>query len=231
MPANCPLEIVSVASLLESLGFKKTGNPVGDFTIDFGNLVLSAVPCTDEYFRPVVAFSGVYRDARTLREIAFNIPDKVESAPQVKAWIACGIGEWFHPAMPFDWLEEGRQMRELLPWEREMRAYRDRPQISVQRAWFRLATKDLRDAAERCDETAVCRFMFDGRILTIEFDGRLIPLPASGNKPWEHQASIPLKRLTNMPRRWMTDPVCISLWQDQIFLGRYVFSLAGSRDG
>lgn len=227
MAFAAPLPIVSVTGVLATLGFKPTGSP-GHLLFDFGNLVLKALPCANQYCSPAVLFSGLYRDSRSLREISFEMPDKVESALQVQAWIAYGIGREFQPRWPCTWLLEGAAAQGLLPWEREMRAYRDRSMVLVPRRWMRLAAQDVRDAAEVSPEDKVCVIRFDGRMLTLDLGGRVIPIPAEGKRPWEQSFTIQLKRLSALPKRWMTDPVPVEVWKEAIRFGNFVFELSTS---
>lgn len=220
-----PLPIVSVEAVLTSLGFRPSGDGLGHLVFDFGNLVLQALPCTNEYLRQVVLFTGIYRTINSLQEITFEIPEKVESAQQVKAWIAYGIGGKFKPRVPCPWYEEGMASQDVLPWEREMRAYKDRPLVWVPRAWMRLAAADLREAAEFAPRGQICTIAYDGRTLEFDLGRRVIPLPAVGMKPWEHSFKIRLRRLRALPNRWMTDPVPCEAWKERIRFGRLCFEL------
>lgn len=227
MSIAAPLPIVSVTGVLATLGFKPSGDWLGHLDFDFGNVVLQALPCTNEYLQQVVHFSGLYRTQNSLHQISFEMPEKVESALQVKAWIAYGIGGRFRPGIPCPWYEEGLASQDVLPWEREMRAYKDRPLVWVRRAWMRLAAADLREAAEAAPEGQLCTIDYDGRILAFDIGRRLIPLPAEGKKPWEHSFQIRLRRLRALPKRWMTDPVPCEIWKERISFGRLRFGLGG----
>ena len=224
MAVEAPLPIVSVNGVLSALGFRKSGS-LGELVFDFGNLLLKALPCTNEYCAPAVLFSGLYQDSRSLRQISFEMPDRVESALQVQAWIAYGIGREFRPRNACPWLLEGAAAQELLPWEREMRAYNDRPLVFVCRRWMRLAAEDLRDAAKVAPERQVCMIDFDGRVLALDLGGRVVPVPADGKRPWEHSFTIQLKRLSALPKRWMMDPVPVEVWKERIRFGNMVFEL------
>lgn len=231
MPIHSPLPIIPVVGILKSMGFETSGDALGTLKFDFGNLVLVALPCANQFLRPAVMFSGHYSDQRIVAEISFEMPDKVESELQAKAWLAYGIGESFHPKRPCAWLQEGKLAQEFLPWEREMRAYKDRPFVWVPRDWIRLAAKELRHAAELAPERQLCGIKFDGRILTIDLGRRAIPLPAEGAKPWEHSFKMRVKQLAGLPRRWVRDPVPIGVWNDQIEFGSFVFDLHHCESG
>lgn len=219
------MPIVSVEAVLRSLGFSPSGDWLGHLSYDFGNLVLEALPCTNEYLCPIVQFSGHHWTPSRFHEISFSMPEKVESALQVQAWIVYGIGEWFRPRTPCPWFEEGSRAKDLLPWERHLRAYMDRPLVWVPRPWMRLAADALREAADSAPERQVCTVGFDGRALEFDLGRRVIPLPAEGKRPWEHVFSIRLKRLSSLPRRWMMDPVPVEVWEEKIRFGRISFEL------
>jgi len=225
MVIESPLPIVSVEAVLKLLGFKPGGEWPRQLTYDFGNFELRALPCTNQYLRPAVLFSGIYTTTRSIRQVSFEMPDKVESAMQVQAWIAYGVGDSFTPRLPCAWFEEGLRAKGLLPWERHMRAYQDRPLVWVPRPWMRLAAEGLREAAEAAPERQVCTVGFDGRTLEFDLGSRVIPLPADGKRPWEHVFSIRLRRLAALPRRWMMDPVPIEVWEERIRFGNHVFEL------
>ena len=226
MAIAAPLPIVSVTGVLASLGFKPSGSGLGHVVFDFGNLVLQALPCTNEYGASGVLFSGLYQESRSLREISFEMPDKVESALQVQAWIAYGIGRAFQPHSACPWLLEGSMAQEVLPWEREMHAYKNRPRVLVPRTWMRLAAQDIREAADLAPERQECVIEFDGRVLSFDLGGRVIPLPAEGDRPWEHSFALRLSRLSVLPRRWMMDPVPIEVWKERISFGSLNFDLS-----
>lgn len=225
MAIESPLPIVSVEGVLKLLGFKPGGEWPSQLTYDFGNLELRALPCTNEYLRPAVLFSGIYRTPQSIRQISFEMPEKVESALQVQAWIAHGVGDGFKPGLPCTWFEEGCRSKDLLPWERHMRAYEDRPLVWVPRTWMRLAAEELRQAAEGSPEGQVCTVRFDGRTFEFDLGRRVIPLPAEGKRPWEHVFPIRLKRLSSLPRRWMMDPIPVDVWEEKIRFGRISFEL------
>ena len=226
MAIAAPLPIVSVTGVLTSLGFTPSGNGLGHLVFDFGNLVLRALPCTNEYCAPVVLFSGLYQDSRSLRQISFEMPDRVESPLQVQAWVAYGIGREFRPRRASPWLVEGAMAQDVLPWEREMHAYKARPRVLVPRSWMRLAAQEIREAADIAPERQVCVIEFDGRVLIFDLGRRVIPLPAEGDRPWEHSFSPRLKRLSVLPRRWMRDPVPIDVWKERIRFGNLYLDLS-----
>lgn len=225
MSISAPLPVVSVMSVLAELGFRPAHGWPGTLEFDFGGLVLTALPCQDQYLRPVVMFSALHQDARSLREINFDIPDRVESSLQVQAWIAYGIGDWFRPMRPCAWLEDGRQLQELLPWERHMRAYKDRPRALVERSWMRLAGKELRAAADEATPEHRCTLRCDGQILAFYFGERVVPLPSESGETWEYDVSIALTALRHLPMRWTREWIEVSVWQEQLRIGPMVVSL------
>ena len=56
MSIAAPLPIVSVETVLNSLGFRPSGDGLGHLVFDFGNLELEALPCVNLYLQKVVHF-------------------------------------------------------------------------------------------------------------------------------------------------------------------------------
>jgi hypothetical protein len=138
---------MKLRNLLVELGFRQDRTIITDeqpgYLYDFGNLELSASQVTNKYFKPVFLFAGIAQTTRTLAEICFEMPLDIDSYKQGVAWIAYGVGKDFRPKKSTDWLEQGREWSDTLPWEMEKREYDRRPRCSVDRDWFRVATKKL----------------------------------------------------------------------------------------
>jgi hypothetical protein len=105
---------LSTMDLIVQLGFAETKGVLGH-RFDFGNCELSAVECVNMRMVPVVAFSGVVCDRRTVGEIAFEMPLHVDSYEQGVAWIAYGLRNARLRTRP-EWLGDGERWRSHLPW-------------------------------------------------------------------------------------------------------------------
>lgn len=206
---------------------------------NFGNFELSAGHFTNQYLQPVVSFSGVYGDRRTVHQVAFDMPERVASREQVLAWVAYGIGDKVPLAIIPDWLAEGRLHHALLPWEQHMAAYKHRPRASVARDWMRILGKQLIAAAEAATGTDTCRIHFDGDVLRFRLPDQTLLVQASGDTPWPIDAIVSLVDLRGLPKRWMRDPIDVSYWEDRLVIGNRQFvatsetgdDRVGERDG
>jgi hypothetical protein len=104
-------------SLLQSLGFQPDDTEVYSdirpgLILDFGTLKLSAVAVVSPYSGEIVLFSGVLTTPRTLAQVQFELPRRVESLKQCAACIVWSLdqqseGRVFKPMRHVGWLEEG----------------------------------------------------------------------------------------------------------------------------
>lgn len=76
---------------------------------------------------------------------------------------------------------EGRENQKLLPWVMSMAEWNARPQFMVKRDWLRLALKSLREHLASLPDNAGVVFSFDGSVLFIRFDKKVIALPGEGH--------------------------------------------------
>lgn len=191
---------------------------------NFGNFELLATTVTNLYLQRVVNFEGLYDDYRTLAQIAFEIPERIESRAQVLARVAHGIGEEIPLAITPDWLKEGRQAQEGLPWERGRAAYDQRPQASVDRDWMRVLGKQLIAEALQADDTDTCRIRFDGSALQFQLPGKALPVPATGCEAWLLWVIVRLRDLRGLPQRWLEDPVEVSYGDGHLHIANRRFN-------
>ena len=111
----------------------------------------------------------------------FEMPRRVKSLKQCAAWIVWNLDQnadhhTYKPTWHVDWIEEGRKNQKLLPWVRAMAEFDARPQCIVQRDWLRLALKTLDEYLVSLSDSTGIVFSFDGSVLTIRFDKRVIAL-------------------------------------------------------
>lgn len=228
MSIPAPEPVVAVMDVLAACGWvPDTGNQFSEgpaVKFNFGNFELSAGRFTNQYLQPVVSFSGIYNDLRTMQDLAFDVPERVASREQVLAWVAYGLGDKIPLAIVPEWLVEGRQHRDVLPWEQHMAAYERRPQASVARDWMRVLGKQLMAAAESAAESDACRVRFDGDALRFRLPGQTLLVQAADDTPWPIDVTVKLADLRDLPKRWMRDPVHVSYFEDRLVIGNRAFA-------
>lgn len=236
-----PEPIVAVRDVLPTLGFCEnwgvlTDNPPA-FVFKCGNLTITATEVTSIAGRPQLLFGGQCVTPRTLYCIEFIMVTHVESIEQAIAWIVYGIGTDVVPSLPIDWFENGKRWKHLLPWERHWRACRERaeahqqlrlarPHCLVAREWMRLLNKHLRIAAQNAGERDEFLAEFDGRMLRIELPNEVIGAPASGGAPWPFGCRGRVVDFAGLPKRLMTDPVEVGLWEGTLEVDRLAVDVA-----
>lgn len=215
--------------VLKAIGFEEDWNAMADklpgYKFCSGNLRLTAAEVMSRYFRPIMYIGGYASDHRSVREICFEMPLAVESYEQGVAWIVSGIGDNFIPQSPIAWFSCGKEWEDQLPWIREMNAYKARPQCMVDREWFRVAVKKLRDLISTADETDMASFRFDGVGLQINVCGTTLVMPASG-KAWDEPYTVLAKSLDFLPKRLTKESIHISSWNGHLEIDRRQFRLA-----
>jgi hypothetical protein len=218
--------------LLSSLGFQPDSTLLFSdirpgLSLDFGNLNLSAVAVVSPYSGEIISFSGVLSTPRTVAEIQFELPRRLESLKQCAAWIVWNLDQYsdrrlFKAVQHVGWIEEGRQNQKLLPWVAEMAAYRSRPQCTVRRDWLRLALKTLGEhLVSSADDTPVL-FSFDGSVLSIRCDGKVVVLPGDG-LPWTVHFTAQCGKLRRVPKRFMHEHIEVSIWESRLRIDGSVY--------
>lgn len=227
--------------VLLNLGFVVDPDVISEskpgLSCDFGNLKLTAGHLCNRYWKPVVVLGGILSTPRTGRLIEGEMPVEVESVEQAKAWLAWTLDgsdhEKFEPAIATQWLHEGRLHSNLLPWERERAqgereraqeraVYEASPHCSVPRDWARFALNSLTDHLSHLAENVAVTFRFDGRVLSIECDGKTIPMPATG-KAWPHGFTINAAKLRKLPKRFINDEIVVSVLDSTLRIAGWPF--------
>jgi hypothetical protein len=113
-------------------------------SFDFGNLILRASSCR-KLLAGIVLFTGVSKTPRSLGQVHFEMPRRIESIKKCAAWIVWNLDQFseFRENHHIAWVEEGRKNQRLLPWVMSMAKWGARPQCMVKRDWLRLALKTL----------------------------------------------------------------------------------------
>lgn len=214
--------------LLSSLGFSPDSTLLFSdirpgLSLDFGNLKLSAVAVVSPYSGEIISLSGVLSTPRTVAEIQFELPRRVESLKQCAAWIVWNLdqhssGGAFRPARDVGWINEGRQNRRLLPWVMSQAEFDARPQCTVRRDWLRLALKNLREQLPSLPDSAIVVFSFDGSVFSIRCDKKVIAFPGEG-LPWTVCFRVEGRALRSSPKRLMREFIDVSVWESNIRFG------------
>lgn len=212
--------------VLEELGFQDDWQSITDkapaYRFDFGNLDLTAAQVTGEHLRPEFLFTGVWRAHRSIGMVESSMPLEVESYEQGVAWIAYMLRNAVLLWEP-DWLKQGCQWSESLPWERRKKAYRECPRCEVQREWFSVASRKLRKLAAEASPSDVVSIHFDGEMLKIRWNEMLMVMPATG-KAWLQEYQMELQKLTFLPQR-LKEILYFSVWDGCLTIGNRVFQL------
>jgi hypothetical protein len=191
---------------------------------NFGNFELSAGVLMNEYFRRIVSFQGNYRDLRRIAEIAFEIPERVESREQVLAWIVYGLRRSVPLAITPAWVEEGRRLQHELPWAKHMAAYNARPKALIERMWMKPLGKVLREAAALAAEDERCLIHFDGATVRFELPGKTFLVQADGTESWQQAVWVSLRELRALPQRWMRSTIAVSYWDGHVMIDNRRFA-------
>jgi hypothetical protein len=215
---------VETRDALLELGFRCDDTVISDvmpgLSFDFGNFKLQASCVTNLRAAEVVLFTGVLTTPRTMAEIDFELPRRVESRNQCAAFIVWYLDEAssereFRPQRDVGWIEEGRQNRKLLPGVRVMGAYNSRPSCTVRRDWMRLALNTLREHISYLTDSAPVVFCFDGSVLSIRLEREIVALAGQG-LPWAVCFSVKAGELRRLPKRFKRECVKLSIWESRL---------------
>jgi hypothetical protein len=216
---------VATWDVLQDLGFQPDESIVRSdvkpgLSFDFGNFKLSASCVLNLSVVEVVLFTGILFTPRSLTELIFELPRRLQSREQCAAWIVWDLdqhsdGRLFKPTRHINWVEEGRQNQMLLPWVAKAAASASRPCCAVQRDWLRLALKTLRERLVLLADDAVILFAFDGSVLSIRCDGKVIVLPGEG-LPWTVLFTAQARDLRRLPTRLMREHLYLAIWESRL---------------
>jgi hypothetical protein len=98
----------------------------------------------------------------------------------------------------------------------------------VKRDWLRLALKTLAEHVVYLPDEADVVFSFDGSVLSIRCDGRVIALAGEG-PPWAVRFKVAASVLRRLPKRLMQENVGVSVWESRLSLGHWTY--AGTLEG
>jgi hypothetical protein len=212
---------------LKQLGFVQTANSEM-LTYHFGNFTLSAIQTINRHFVEIILVSGVFSNHRMISEVRIEMPLQIESNAQAAAFIAWGINEQigrnFTPQNLTQWLEEGKNNFDLLPWTKEQKIYNERPKCLVKREWLKLALRDLNLILPELDETDSFFITFQKGVFSIQSVLKTIVFPAVGND-WTNEYQITVSNFNRFPKRLNQAEIEISVWNNKISLANWSYSI------
>jgi hypothetical protein len=222
---------IKTMDALAEIGFAPTA---AGLAYRFADMELCAVEAVNQWFVPAVNLGGVYRDARTLCMVDYNMPKMVESEEQCLAFLAYAL-RGYEPTDPPQWLSAGRNLSAHLPWAQESAArraamalrsaaYEACPKCHADRQLFRPICKRLREFAEANDGDADARWSFDGAVLRADVADKTFLCQADGT-PWSETVSVKLGDLMKLPKRLMADPVTVAVWEGRLMVDSAGFAL------
>lgn len=208
---------VSMRTVIERLGFATDWTSIGNlpgYRYDFSNFSIKIDEVYNKHFNTVLWISGNYSTDRRISMIDFEAPLDVESYEQGVALIAYALRRC-PPSEPVEWLTAGHLWEEHLPWKQEMKAYEARPQCTVERDWFRMPARRLRELAQIAVAGDKARFGFDGQVLMIATSYAVVPMPAQG-EAWLTTYSVKLHDMQAIPKRLAGPRIYIGVWEGQL---------------
>ena len=167
--------------------------------------------------------------ASTLGEVDSQIPNDLESPTAAAAWVSYALKSHRRELEPLpDWFVEGERHWDLVPPARDLRAYQEReqayrasPKCSIDRDYARPLRRNLTEEISwlKEGEEAEMTFSFGGRILTIDFGGRVHEVIASGDSwPTSYRAIVTPE--SKFPARFERSWVEVSAFEGYICLDR-----------
>ena len=198
---------------LIALGFERRDRLAGSETVGykFTSLDLVASHVMNLYGRHIVSLRGVLYTGRTLAEVESQIPNDLESATEVAAWVSHALQSHRSDLEPLpDWFIEGERHWDLIPFVREARerdrAYKASPKCFIDRDYARPLRRNLVYEISWLAEESEMIFSFDGRVLSIEVCGRVYEVLATGDS-WPSSFGVVVSRESKLPARFMSSRV------------------------
>ncbi|MFZ4462511.1 MAG: hypothetical protein ACOYN5_01590 [Bacteroidales bacterium] len=207
-------------SILIKIGFLPNGNGL---QFDFGNGNLMAIEGINGYFQEGYSFFGYFISEWSAGEFDFFIPLQVESYEQGLAFIAYYLRNADLKNKP-DWLKEGLDLGEHLPWEKENKAYKENPKATIEHEWFRVLVNKLRLLISISTEEDVTIFSFDGTLLKVVCNNETFVVSGIG-KDWQRTATVKTQSLNFLPKRIPNRNVPVYIWKDELHIGNRIFIL------
>jgi len=213
-------ENISLQSILIEIGFLPSGDGL---QFDFGNCKLKVIQGINRHFQNGFNFFGYYISERSAGELEFSLPLQVESYQQGLAFISYYLRDADLKNKP-NWLIEGLVLKEHLPWERDMKAYKENPKATIEHEWFRVMVNKLRLLISTSTDEDVTTFSFDGTILKVVCNNQTFVVSGIG-KDWQRTATVKTKSLDFLPKRIPNRDVLVFIWKDKLIIGNRIFNI------
>jgi len=214
------VENVSMESVFRKIGFL----PIGQvYKLDFENCKLSAFKGINQYFLDGYNLFGYYTLERTTGIIEFFIPLKVESYEQGLALLAYPLRNTKLENKP-SWLNEGLRLKEHLPWEKELKAFEEKPSLIVEREWFRVLIRKIKLLVTTATENDVTIFSYEGNVFRVVCNNEAFVINGTGDD-WQRTAIVKTQLLDFLPKRITNNYVNVYIWKDQLHIGNRTFKL------
>jgi hypothetical protein len=87
----------------------------------------------------------------------------------------------------------------------------------VERNWFRVASKKLRELANTVQDDKLATLSFDGSILRVDAESVVVPMPAKG-EAWAENYQILLRHLQSLPHRLGKQSISFAIWDGHLMI-------------
>ena len=211
---------VSTKSILIKIGFVFYGESL---QFDFGNCKLKAIEGVNRFFQEGFTLLGNYFSDRKAGELEFFLPLQTESYEQGIAFIAYYLRNADLKIKPV-WLSEGLDLKEHLPWEKNMKAYYEKPEANIEHEWFRVLVNKLKVLVSKSNDEDVTTFSFDGNVLEIFCNTQKFVLNGVGNE-WKQTATVKTKSMDFLPKRIQNKDISIYIWDNMLHIGNRAFKI------
>ena len=179
----------------------------------------------NRFMRMTVRVHGVIYTGRTLSEIDSEIPVNLEDPLEAAAWVSYVLRPHREELNPLPhWFVEGERHSHLVArtlegsaaWERR-RAYEASPKCYISRDYARPLRRNLQEEISWLEGEAEMTISFDGRVLSIDFGGRVHEIVASG-EGWPSSFRVLVSPEAKLPARFTSSRVEISVFEGYVRL-------------
>ncbi len=222
--------MIKTKDLLVTIGFTDVddksliSNNKPSLEFDFGNFKLQARELMNKRLANIIQLSGLNTTERTIHEIKIELPLVVESIEEGLAMISYGLGNPFDATNVPDWYYLGLKHKHLLPWIKEMEAFKSRQEVTIEYDYYRIIIRSLLKNAKESDANDLTIISFNGEMLTINCSGNKIFAPALG-EAWSENAVLKTQNLSALPKRLRKKAGIIAILKNKITFDNYVFNL------
>lgn len=211
---------VAVISILVDLGFKEVHNGL---EYDFGNCTLTVIESINFQMNYGLNFMGFWTTPRSMGEIGFFLPLKLDSYQLCLALISYYLRQAKLQTIP-PWLTEGLGYSNLLPWEIEMKAYENNPTALVDSSFIKPIFKKLLQLSLNAVDSDRSIVSFQANNLSFKVCGERMVCHADGDN-WLTEALISTKSFSFLPKKLRAGLIPIYIWKEELRIGNRAFRL------